>query len=517
MRRRAALILFCALATLASAFRFTAPPGPGLDPDAMSYLGAAESVARTGAFRIPAAPWFADSTTAPLTHFPPGYSSVIAVGITLGADARTAARVTQAIAAAGTVALAMLILWPMAGGIGATLGATAIVLSPAFVLVHLSVLSEPLFLALVTLALWAMARRPRALGLHALIAAAATMVRYAGLAVAGAVALWALRDRQASWPSRLRRATLAVAPSLIAMFAWSASRRFAPGYARPIRKFAMYGNWGPTLHEGWNTLGHLLAPSLEWDPVPTLAALGTLVAIAALAWVADDAPRDDVRHADARHTVHAAGVIALCYAGLVFASRLLADPAIPFDFRLAAPLVPVATIAVVVVAARAWTRMGTPARVFGVLAIVTWSGAAVVSDREHIAYALAEGSDFANREWRDSPTLAWARTQGDARVLFTNWPCAIWFHQHRRTRDVPDDIDVKDARQLARFVERVRATGGAVVLWNVKSGETAAPDVLVERTGLVRVAQFDDGAVYEAPPTPFATPLPPVALPPARR
>jgi hypothetical protein len=80
------------------------------------------------------------------------------------------------------------------------------VLMPAFVFVHLSVLSEPLFLALVALMLWGLVRHPRATWLHGTIAAAATMVRYAGLSMAGAAALWALRDTTRPWRQRLQRA-----------------------------------------------------------------------------------------------------------------------------------------------------------------------------------------------------------------------------------------------------------------------------------------------------------------------
>ena len=284
MTRCAAVTAVCALAVAAGALRLTATPGPGLDPDAMSYLGAAQSLVRSGTLRIPVAPWSSDSTTAPLAHFPPGYSAVLAVPIALGADARLAARIIQCVSAGLTTVAVMLMLWPVAGAWGAVLGVIAVVMSPAFVVAHLSVLSEPLFLALVTLAMWSLVRRPRAALLHGAIAAAATMVRYAGLSVAAAAALWALRDTSAPWRDRLKRAVYAVAPSLIAMAAWSLTRRRAPGHVESIRTFALYGDWGPTLRQGARAVAHLLAPSLEWEPVPKLAAIGTLAAFAAMAW-----------------------------------------------------------------------------------------------------------------------------------------------------------------------------------------------------------------------------------------
>lgn len=516
MARRALVIAGCALAIVVSAYRMTAPPGPGLDPDALSYLGAARSLVANGTLSIPMAPWWSDRTTQPLAHFPPGFSTVLAAPIALGVDARLAARLVESAAAGLTIATMMLALWPAAGAWGAVLGALAVVMSPAFVQVQLSVLSEPLFLALVTLALWSFARRPNSALLHGVIAAAATMVRYAGLSVAAAAGLWALRDASVPWRTRSRRAVSAVAPSLLAMAAWSLSRERSPDRATSIRAFAFYGDWEPTLRQGASTVGHLLAPSIEWDPVPWPGALVALMALAALAWSATRAtgdprpevPGHDERRAAQRTLLASAGVIALSYAGLVVASRAFADPGIPFDFRLAVPLVPLVAASIAVMATRSWRVCSRPSRVAGILALAVWGAAAARVDFKQVHEALTDGSDFAGREWRQSPTLAWARAQEPSRVLYSNWPCAIWFHLDRPVRDLPDAFDVANAATMRNFVARLRATHGAVVAWNEPSPDVAHTDSIVVHAGLVRVATFDDGSVFEAAP---------VAPPPARR
>ena len=498
---------------MAGAFRFTAAPGPGLDPDAMSYLGAARSLAADGTLRVPMAPWWSDGASQALTHFPPGYPAVLAVPVALGVSAPMAARMVQAAAAGATAALFVFTLWPLAGGWGAALGAMVLALTPAVVFVHLSVLSEPLFLALMMLALWSLVRRPRSPLLHGLVAAAATMVRYAGLSVAGAAALWALRDGTASWRERLRRAAIALAPSVLAMAAWALTRGRTSGHETHIRRFALYGNWGPTLGEGVRTIAHQLVPSLDWEPVPWLAAAGTVAALAALVWstvrsegeVLPAPERDDPRWHAQRPLLQAAGWLALAYVALVAASRAVADPNIPFDFRLAVPLVPLAVAAVTVVAARAWRVISRPARVFGVLALAAWTAAALRANQQQVSDALADGGDLAGAAWRDSPTLAWARGQAGGRALFSNWPSAIWFHLDRPVHDLPDSTD---APTMAAFAGRLRATQGAMVTWDIESPETAHVDSIVARAGLVRVARFSDGSVYEAPAAPGAAPAP---------
>jgi len=521
--RRTLLIAGCALAVAAGAFRVTAPPGPGLDPDALQYLGAARALVADGALRVPLAAWWSDSTAEPLSHFPPGYSVVLAAPIALGADARLAARLVQAVAAGLTTATLMLLLWPAAGAWGAVLGAVALTLSPAFVMVHLAVLSEPLFLALVTFALWGFTRRPRDAWLHGLTAAAATMVRYAGLSVAGAAALWAMLDTSASWRDRLRRATIAVAPSLLAMMVWSRTHK-------PDRTLALNDGWGATLQQGVRTAGHLLAPSLEWEPVPWLAAGAMLTALAAMSWRAARAPRDDTpddrdrgaQHESAGAVLAASAVLIFAYVALIVASRAVADRGIPFDFRIAAPLVPLATASLVLMAFRAWRATSRPWRVVGTLALTIWGAAAARTDFSQVREALTYGNDFASRDWRDSPTLAWVRAQDPARALYTNFPCAIWFHLDRVARGLPGTLDPATMRE---FVARLRATHGAVVAWNERNVDMAPNDSIVMRAGLVRVAAFDDGSVFEpapladtvAPPLPAKNPAaPPVAPPPAR-
>ena len=51
------------LAAFWGVLHLTDPPGPGLDPDAMSYLGAGASLAHGHGLRIPSAGWASADTT----------------------------------------------------------------------------------------------------------------------------------------------------------------------------------------------------------------------------------------------------------------------------------------------------------------------------------------------------------------------------------------------------------------------------------------------------------------------
>src|SRR5690349_12158648 len=94
-----------AIAGLAAAMAFalvlaaTDPPGPGLDPDAMQYMGAAESLARQGIYQIPSAPWWSADTVSALAHFPPGLPTALAIPVHFGMTPPQAARLVNALAA----------------------------------------------------------------------------------------------------------------------------------------------------------------------------------------------------------------------------------------------------------------------------------------------------------------------------------------------------------------------------------------------------------------------------------
>lgn len=267
----------------------TDPPGPGLDPDAMAYMGAAESVAWQGRYRVPATEWWSDDSTAALTHFPPGYSTALALPVRLGMAPPQAARLLQALAAAATIGITV---WLVAAATtllaGALLG-VALMVTPALEVVHISVLSEPLFLACLALMLAAMTRRRRSAATTlatGIAAAVAAMIRYAGVAFVGAAALWAFAER-GSLRQRLQRSGLAVLPALLLQGAWVLRTRALHERAE-IRRFALYGNIGPTLYQAGATVRDWLVPDPDaWsDPMPYRPALAVAAAlvVAALVW-----------------------------------------------------------------------------------------------------------------------------------------------------------------------------------------------------------------------------------------
>ena len=504
---RLAAVLVASVA-FAGVILITEPPGPGLDPDAASYLGAAESwVAGTG-FRVPTARWDSPDSTQRLAHFPPGFPRAIAMPHALGLPAPQAARLVEAIAAFFTFAILITLVGDAAGVVPALVAGVLLALTPAMTTVHLSVLSEPLFLACSALTLLAMVRVPTKPWWSGLAAAAAVMVRYAGVSAGMAATLWAFAQ-PATFTKRLRRAVIAGLPTLVAVMGWTLALRSAPS-EDSVRRFAIYGDLGPTLALGRTTVIEWLAPSGDPLPFAGWIAAGALVVLLALlvrgtrlhlAGARAGTERDVI----AIRTLAAFATLASTYLAVLFASRLLADPDIPLDERLLVPLMVLVVCAAVIAGARWWmaqegTTRGMVARGALAAVLVAWGAAALARVRDDVQWTSEFGSDFASDQWRRSPLIEWGRTDARDVALFSNWPVVGYFHLGRPVRELPETYD---ARVLRAFGDTLRRRKGIILGFNAPSPGMVNPDSLARLLGLRELGRFDDGRAWGPPiPTP---------------
>jgi len=472
----------------------TEPPGPGLDPDTMSYLGAAESLVRHGTLRIPAAHWPSADSTEALGHFPPGFPILIAIPVALGAPPVQSARGIEAAAAFATVALAVWLVGAVAGaGAGALAGAVLLV-SPSFAFDHWQVVSEPLCLALLmaTLALMTYSSRPWTYGVAA---AAAGLVRYAAVASTGAVALWAYAAG-GSRRERLRRAAVAAAPSVVVQTLWVLRSAAEAG---EVRSFGLRGGLGATFRELTATLGAWLAPSAPgaWlrgglAVVVGAVAVAVLVREARPPRLADPEPGAPLR----RRFLAAAALLAGCYAAFVTFSRLFVDATIPFDVRILSPFIVITEVAAAAALAAAWGRSGLRVRAFAAVAALAWLAGSALATVQAVRDALDGGWGYASDESRTSRLGAWLRAEGAGHAIFSNNTATAWFFTHRPSRDLPGNLD---ADSLASFGRVLRAERGLLVEFPFDLDAGAPPDSLANRLGLIEMARFPDGAVW-APP-----------------
>ncbi len=490
--------LFGAIACVA-VVAITDPPGPGLDPDSMSYLGAAESLVRHGTLRVPFADWSSPDSTSPLAHFPPGFPLAIAGPAALGAPPLQAARAIEAAAAFVTVGGGVWLVATVAGGGAGVVAGLVLLASPSLAFDHWQVLSEPLCLALLvlTLALMAGAARPWSYGLAA---AAAGLVRYAGAAAMGAAVLWAF-GLSGSVRTRLRRAGQAAIPGVLLYGAWLVREAAEAGQ---VRAFGLRGALGPTVRQLRLTLDAWLAPLVPWSGVQALLA----VAVACLAgWAllgaARAAPGASAPPGVAPNRFfRAAGLLAACYAALVVWSRLFVDEGIPFDDRLLSPFILLAQLAAAAAVGAQWSGWRRRTRAAAAIVAVLWIGASAAATVRAVEDARDGGWGYASDDWRDSSLGRWLRADGRDVAIFSNNPATVFALTHRPSRNVPGDLATDS---LVEFERALHARPAVLVRFPFDLDPGAAPDSLAKRLGLREIATFSDGTVW-APARPAARP-----------
>ncbi len=500
--RLAALVL--ASVALSGVLYGTEPPGPGLQESSASYLGAAESAARGDGFRTPVAPWFSADSSSTLFRYPPGFSSALALPILVGLPAVQAARLVEAGSAFVAMATLIVIVGDAAGAGVAVLLGLALLVAPPLVSVHLSVLSEPLFLACLALTLAAMVAMPEQPLAAGVCAGAALLVRYAGISAVVAVLLWTL-VRRGPWRVRAKHATLAVLPTVLLGAAWVATR---PGFGEAVvRRAGVYPGLADAIASGGTTLTLWLAPTGQtvswgwWLALPAAVGIAAVLASGSIRvyrlWrlLPDGAllqSSTTVPQLIAARVLGGSAFLAGSYVAVLVGARLFANGQIAFDFRLLSPLVMLLSVAFAVAGSSWWRWAARPARVTLAVALVVWGSAAAAASWRYAHDALEYGASLADETWRGSPMLEWARNEGVRYTLYSNWPALSYFYLGRPAHGLPE---LDDPATLHAFADTLAARGGVVLVFPEPNARYRTAESLIRAGGLRVIATFPNGRV----------------------
>jgi hypothetical protein len=524
-RYLATLAVVSAAAGAALVWSGTQNRGPGLYGDGAGYLGAAQSFAQHGTLRVPFANYDSADSTSALAQWPPGFSLVLSVPLMAGAGPRAAIRIVQAAVGAALIALTSVLVATATAPVWGAVTTVVLLVTPAIVYVHLNVVSEPLYLLCLAVALWAMVWRPGRPVTYGLAAAGAVLVRYLGAAAVVGVGVWA-GLQPGSARTRTRRVAIAVSPGLIAGELWRLYVRWTGGIARPLHADH---HVGIALRQLVGATATWLAP---WDLGTDVMVIGpsgqtrfklvfgvaiavALIAeIRALAISRQGVPRASAEHEPPDGTVFrpaarlfaASVLLAICHVAALLAARLLYSD-VALYLRVLAPVHYLLGVAAVTLIASQWTH--APAAVRWVLPAIglAWVVASAATNVQLLQIATVVGLDHANGAERTGPTIQWLRANGSGEPIYTNEPAKIFFHLHRDSRSLPWILDADTVQAL----ERTLLARPGLVVWF--TGGTAAsyvsPDLLPRASTpakleaglpLREVARGWDGVVWELDP-----------------
>lgn len=373
--------------------------------------------------------------------------------------------------------------------------------------------TEPLFVLLTVCSLVLLDSHLRSdslkvLLLAALLAALACLTRYAGIALLASSVLIVLSKPQLTLRQRVVQALSYSVVAALPLCLWLLRNHllvetFVGTRTAGISSFTDNAERAVLTLVAWTLPWRRLGLGLELliSGIPLLAVVGL-----ALAWGWSSS-----RSRGVRETISCLKLsnpfprILAVYAMVYVAFILVVSTAIridPINDRLLVPIfVPLALLAGFALQRLIEVSKNDRGERFGVALTV----AVVLSAASHVAAYIPElrlaankGHGYASRTWETSASIAWIRRKDSRRLLTNRWDALYLFVPEVAVESLP-----WDEAQLGAIVSSI---GDRRVIWFHRTRYPYDLTDLSSDLGLRKVAEFDDGVVFEVSPPDGATP-----------
>jgi len=503
------------------------PEGLGLSDDSIAYIAGARSLIAGHGYREA---WLASNE--PVTHFPPGFSSVLAFLGLFKLDPLRGTRFVNALLFGFNAGLLGILVWRMTPSLIAGLVIAALFITNGEMLqVHAVAMSEPLFIFLSLLSFWMFdlyfERPPSSIGNGSagewwwlvacgVFAGLAYLTRYAGLALAATfiVALFVLRS---NWRKRLTSIMIFLGGFLPWAVGWAIRNQLVAGNATN-RTFAWHGISSENLLTGRYVVSEFLIPVELWRRIVyrqtgIIEALIVIILGSVLVWVAVKAwkyfsrphqfPIGHGGGREAREVISfTAGLYIFAYLASIISSMLMFDAATKFKLRILSPVF--VSLLILLVAFGIWMR--NKRRWLVVIATITVLVFSLYKQTITIQNWSKSGLGYASFQWYDSEAMAYLRKLPDDVMIYTNEPGAVYLYVGRGARVLPYHYDAVTAQQRPGFDEGVtRIQGeindGTAVLAIFDNGDNIAhSDVDAITNGLHLALRAQSDSIYTSNP-----------------
>ena len=501
------------------------PEGLGLSDDFIGYIAGARSMLAGNGYREA---WLASD--GPVTHYPPVFSSTLALIGLFGLDPLRGVRFLNASLFGLNLILLCILGWRMMKSLTAGLMLAALFLvNDSLLRIHSMALSEPLFIFLSLLAFWMFdlyfERDAHWLWLLmcGIFIGLAYLTRYAGLALLPTfvLALIILHD---TWRKRLISSGILIASVLPWMVGW-AIRNETLGGSATNRALV----WHPITASNFDTalynVSTFLMPVEAWRrelfKFPAVFVGAVIVILGAiLIWILVKARRYRFPPATpgtsgSGNAVPPAGkgnwareIVAFTSALYVFgylasilASMSFFDASTKFKPRILAPIYVSLLILLVVFGLWLWRKR----REVAIVLVVLIFGLSAAGQYAAVKELSKGGQGYASFQWYDSKTMAFLRTLSPQKLIYTNQPTAVYLYTGRGVYVLPDHLDPVTTEQRPGFDQGVaemqaQIKAGKAVLALFSGGSPSASDAALMSSGLYLAQKSAGDEVYTAPP-----------------
>lgn len=523
MDRRALLRLvsFLSLLLLAAIGIFlilrATPQGLGLSDDSIAYIAGARSMIAGQGYREA---WLASNQ--PVTHFPPGFSLVLALFGPFGIDPLRSVRFVNALFFGLNAALLGILAWRMTPSLTAGLVLAGLFVANGEMLqVHAVAMSEPLFIFLSLLSFWMFdlyfERHHHWLWLTlcAMFVGMAYLTRYAGLALVGTYLL-ALLVLHTSWQKRLTSMGIFLAGVLPWILGWAIRNRLVAENATN-RLFAWHPITSDNMRMGLRVFSDFLIPVEAWRRAifrqPGVIEVMVVIALGAvLAWVVirawtylSEPSQEPVGERVGKEAMgviaFTAGLFILAYLVSILASMTMFDAATKFRLRILAPVF--LGLLILLVYLGVWLKDRNRPIVIGLTLLLL--GLSVYKQSIMVDTWYKSELGYASFKWYDSKAIAFLRAlPADVRI-YTNEPAVVYLYTGRGNYVLPDRFDSATAQVRAGFYEGIDRmqqdiNDGGAVLAIFDGGEVSLEDATLLSEGLYLAHKSAGDAIYTAHP-----------------
>ena len=438
---------------------YSTPEGLGLSDDSIGYIAGARSILSGQGYREA---WLASN--GPVTHFPPGFSSILALIGLSGLDPLRGARFLNALLFGANSFLLGIIAWRMTRSqVAGVALALLFAVNASLFRAHAVAMSEPLY---IFFSLAAFLTFSNYFGVQELASASdselsdsrkwliatgiltslAYLTRYAGLSLLATflVALILLHD---TWKKRLTSAALFIASAIPFLAGWSIRNKIVADNATN-RTLAYHPLTVENIETGIYNFSEFFIPVETWrreivkSPQPFMVVL-SLLALALLVWVAYRGLKKFFQPTSERPEILAFtnALYIFGYLASIVSSMMLFDASTKFKLRILSPVYVALLILLVLFGTWLWSRREIFRRVFVIFAalfIFIFS----LYDISGVVQKLHKGGQgYASFQWYDSKAMDFLSQLPEGTRIYTNQPGPVYLYADRPSYVLPDLID----------------------------------------------------------------------------
>ncbi len=502
-----AFILFAVIGTFL--ILYATPQGLGLLDDSIAYIAGARSMLNGDGYREL---WLASNQ--PMTHFPPGFSSLLALVGLSGLDPLRGTRFVNALLFGGNIFLLGIIGWKMTKS-----QLAGIVLSLLFLVnaslfrVHSNAMSEPLYIFLtlasfLTFYFYFQLKQKRYLILTGCLVGLAYLTRYAGLALF-ATFLVSLILLRTTWKDRLTRSLIFIASFIPFALGWSIRNQIVADNA--TNRTLVYHPITPeNIAIGISTFSEFLMPFNEWRramvQTPNLIPIIFFVLLfILLVWIVPKGLRKFFQPATETPEILSfiSTLYIFGYLASIISSMTWFDASTKFQLRILSPIFVSLLIMFVYFLTKLFHKQKLLSSFFFLL-IFSFSIYGITNE---ITQLRKGGVGYASFQWFDSEAMKFLNELPEGTRIYTNEAAAVYLYTTNRGAYVlPDLVDPVTGQERGGFEEGVSRlqddvfSGEAVLaLFDVNKDENTKALYKILSEGLYLAFDKQQDEIYTAP------------------